>query len=258
MDLGIQGRVAVITGASRGLGREAALALAVEGCKVAICARGEEKLRQTVEELETQGTEAIGVVADVTQESDLEHFYSQTVAAFGKVDIIVNNAGGGAGAPNLTEVNIDDLKLAFERNLWPALRLTKLVLPGMRERRWGRIINISSIYGREYGGGIGYMMAKAAMIAMTKHLGIQLAGENVLANSIAPGSISHAGGNWERFQQNQPPEVVQEFIRRNLPVGRFGWPEPVGAMVAFLASERADLVTATAITVDGGQSRSLI
>src|SRR5262245_26687948 len=112
MDLGIQGRVAVITGASRGLGREAALALAVEGCKVAICARGEEKLRQTVEELETQGTEAIGVVADVTQESDLEHFYSQTVAAFGKVDIVVNNVGGGAGAPNLTEANIDDLKLA--------------------------------------------------------------------------------------------------------------------------------------------------
>jgi 3-oxoacyl-[acyl-carrier protein] reductase len=128
----------------------------------------------------------------------------------------------------------------------------------MKERGWGRIISISSIYGREHGGGLTYMTAKAALIAFSKHLALEVAGTGVTVNTVAPGSIEFPGGGWERFQQSNSPEVVQEFVRNNLPMGRFGWPEPVGALVAFLASTQADLLTGTSINIDGGQSRSLI
>ena len=134
----------------------------------------------------------------------------------------------------------------------------QLAIPHMREQKWGRVVNIVSIWGREYGGNIGYMSAKAAVIAATKHAGVTLAKDGVLVNSIAPGSISHAQGGWESFQNDNPPEVVEAFIERNLPMGRFGWPEPVGDLVAFLASERAGLITGACIVVDGGQSYSLI
>ena len=145
----------------------------------------------------------------------------------------------------------------MEVNLFSAVELVALTLPYMRAQRWGRIISISSIYGREYGGSVDYMTAKAGLIAFSKHLALNLAKENVLVNCIAPGSIDFPGSTWDRFQQNNPPEVVDEFIARNLPAGKFGWPEPIGETVAFLASERADLITGTCLNVDGGQSRSL-
>ena len=138
------------------------------------------------------------------------------------------------------------------------VELIALVLPHMREQRWGRIISVSSIYGREYGGSIDYMTGKAALIAFSKHLALNLMKENVLVNCIAPGSIDFPGSSWDRFQQNSTPEQVAEFIDRNLPAGRFGWPEPIGDTIAFLASERANLITGTCLNVDGGQSRSLL
>ena len=128
----------------------------------------------------------------------------------------------------------------------------------MKDRRWGRIVNIASIWGREYGGGLGYMTAKAALIAFSKHMALSLASYNVLVNTLAPGSIQFPGGNWDRFVNGNPPEVVEAFIAHQLPMGKFGWPEPVGAMVAFLCSEKADLITGASINVDGGQSKSLI
>ena len=102
------------------------------------------------------------------------------------------------------------------------------------------------------------MAAKAALIAFSKHLGLSLAKDNILVNSIAPGSIKFSGGSWDRFVNNNSQDVVESFIKNQLPMGKLGWPEPVGDTVAFLCSERADLITATSITVDGGQSRSLI
>ena len=155
------------------------------------------------------------------------------------------------------ETSLEQFREGLEVNLVSAYRMIALVLPHMREQGWGRIINISSIYGREHGGSIDYMAGKAGLIALSKHLALQLAPINVRVNSIAPGSIDFPGSTWDRFQQNNPPEVVDEFIARNLPAGRFGWPEPIGEMVAFLASDRADLVTGACINVDGGQSKSL-
>ncbi len=257
MDLGIKDRVAIVTGGSRGLGQRCALSLAREGVHVAICGRTQSTLDKAVDELKGMGVKSIGVVADMVESSAAEQVYNDTEARLGPVDIVVNNVGGRRGT-NIMETTEDQFKAGFEFNLFAALRLMRLAIPGMRERQWGRIINISSIYGREYGGSADYMAAKAALIAATKHAALDLIKENVLVNTVAPGSILHPGGTWERFSNEQPPEVVREFIARNLPAGRFGWPEPVGDLVAFLASERASLITGASINVDGGQSRSLI
>lgn len=258
MDLGINGRVAVITGGSRGLGKQATLALCEEGCKAAICARGSEGLEQTVLEMQSAGHEVIGIQADATTVDGIETLFNESLRAFGQVDILVNNVGGTRGGRDFDTTSDQDWLDTLELNLLSAIRLTRLALPGMKERRWGRIVNIASIYGREFGGGPTYMTAKAALIAFSKHLALSVAQYNVLVNALAPGSIKFPGGGWERFVNSNPDTVVQEFIDRNLPMGKFGWPEPIGAMVAYLCSEKADLVVGAAINVDGGQSKSLI
>lgn len=259
MDLGIKDRVAIVTGGSRGLGRQIALSLAREGVKVAICGRTQDSLEKTLAEIKTHKVKAIAIPADVTEPGAAQRIYDTTVEQLGPVDILVNNVGGSRGiGPDIESTPEEGFRQIFELNLFDAFRLIKLVVPGMRQRKWGRIISIASIYGREYGGSISYMAAKAALIAITKHLALTLAKDNVLINSVAPGSILFPGGGWDRFVREQPKEVVQEFIARNLPMGKFGWPEPIGDTVAFLASERASLITGACINVDGGQSRSLI
>jgi 3-oxoacyl-[acyl-carrier protein] reductase len=211
-----------------------------------------------LEEMNGLGHDVIGVQADVATSDGTEKFYQETVKSFGQVDIIVNNVGGSRGGRDFDTTTDQDWLDTLDLNLLSAVRLTRLGLPGMKERRWGRIVNIASIWGREYGGGLGYMTAKAALIAFSKHMALALASYNVLVNTLAPGSIQFPGGSWDRFVNGNTPEVVAEFITRQLPMGKFGWPEPVGAMIAFLCSERADMITGTSINVDGGQSRSLI
>ena len=257
MDLGLEGRVAMITGGSNGLGKQAAQTLAREGCKVSICARGQERLDAVVSEFRAQGYQVHGTQADVTVEADAKRFYQNTVDHLGQPDILVNNVGGRRGSAVFEEMSLEQFQEGLEVNLICAVRLMALVLPHMKSQRWGRIVNISSIFGREYGGSMDYMTGKAGLIAFSKHLALQTISYNVLVNCIAPGSIDFPGSSWERFQQNNTPEVVAEFIDRNLPAGKFGWPEPIGEMVAFLASDRADLVAGACINVDGGQSRSL-
>ena len=253
----MDGKVAMITGGSHGLGRQAAETLAREGCKVSICARGEEQLRATVAELAAKGYQVHGTQADVTVEADTARFHQETIANLGHPDILVNNVGGRRGSVLFEETTLEQFRAGLELNLFGAVRMMALVLPHMKAQGWGRIINISSIYGREHGGSIDYMTGKAGLIAFSKHLALQLAPINVRVNCVAPGSIDFPGSTWDRFQKNNTPEVVAEFIARNLPAGRFGWPEPIGETVAFLASDRADMITGACINVDGGQSRSL-
>ena len=257
MDLGIEGKLALITGGSRGLGRQSALALANEGVNIAICARGTDTVNATVNEITSTGVNAKGYTADMGDESAPAELFDKVMNDMGQPDILVNNVGGSMGTSDVVASSIDDFNMVIDLNLWSALRMIKLLLPGMMERGWGRIINISSIYGREAGGTAPYMTAKAAMIALSKHAALSSAKSGVTVNSIAPGSILFPGGTWEKFQQNNTPEAVQEFIDRNLPMGKFGWPEPIGATVAFLASKQADLITGACINVDGGQSHNL-
>lgn len=257
MDLGIKGKIALVTGGSRGLGRQSALALAAEGVNVAICARGQDRLNQTADELKAAGVNVGAYVADLSDESGAAALTTQVEADLGPIDILVNNVGGSLGTSDLVNSSLDDFHMVMNANLWSAVALMKLVVPGMQQRRWGRVVNISSIFGREYGGTAPYMAAKAAMIAASKHTGMAVAKDGVTVNSVAPGSILHPGGSWEKFIENSTTEQVDEFIARNLPMGKFGWPEPIGATVAFLASTQADLITGACLNVDGGQSHNL-
>ena len=257
MDLGLEGKVAMITGGSHGLGRQIATTLAREGCQVSICARDFRRVESTLDDLRNLGYQARGSQADVTLEDEATGFYHETVAELGPPDILVNNVGGRRGSINFEETTMEQFMAGLEVNLISAVRLSALVLGHMKSQQWGRIINISSIYGREHGGSIDYMTGKAGLIAFSKHLALQMAPHGVLVNCVAPGSIDFPGSTWDRFQSTEPPDVVSNFISRNLPMGRFGWPEPIGETVAFLASDRADLITGACINVDGGQSRSL-
>ena len=257
MDLGIKGKVALVTGGSRGLGRQTAHALAAEGVDVAICARGQDVLNQTAEELKSTGVKVGAYIADLGDESGAVDLATKVEADLGPIGILVNNVGGSLGTSDLVNSSLDDFHMVMNANLWSAIALMKHTVPGMQNRGWGRVINISSIFGREYGGTAPYMAAKAAMIAASKHTGLAVAKDGVTVNSVAPGSILHSGGTWEKFIANSTKEEVDEFIARNLPMGKFGWPEPVAAAVTFLASQQADLITGACLNVDGGQSHNL-
>jgi 3-oxoacyl-[acyl-carrier protein] reductase len=256
MELGLRGKVAIVTGGSRGIGKATVLDFAREGCKVAFSARGEEALRATAQEVKALGAEVLPVAADMTRTEEIERLVQNTVATFGGVDILVNNVGGSRGG--LTwDTPDEDWADVFYLNLFAAVRTARLAIPEMRKRGGGRIINITSIYGRESGGAMTYNAVKASMNSWSKSLAKQLAKDNILVNVVAPGSILFPGGVWERRQQENP-QFIENFVRADMPLGRFGRPEEVAAMVVFLASERATLMTGACINVDGCQSRSNI
>ena len=258
MDLGIKGKIALVTGGSRGLGRQVALSLAIEGVNVAICGRTKSTIDKTREEIKTLGVDSLGVVSDVSDISMIESLYQEVVDRMGPIDILINNVGGTVSNEDILEISLDDFKRTFDLNLFGGFQLMKMAIPHMQAQKWGRIINIASIWGREHGGSIAYMSAKAALIGATKNAALTLSKDGILVNSIAPGSILHDGGSWERFQTENPSGVVRDFIKDNLPMGVFGWPEPVGDLVTFLASERSGLISGACIVIDGGQGKSLI
>lgn len=251
MDLGIRDRVALVSGASRGIGLAIAQALAAEGARVAMVARGPGQLEEAARPLG-----ALAVAADLADEAGCRHAVQETEARLGPVEILVNNLGGRAGS-SWADTGVPELEAAMALNLYPAIRLSKLVLPRMRERGWGRIVVVSSVFGREAGGAPAYNAAKAAEISFSTSLAREVAKEGITVNCVAPGSVLFEGGSWWRRQQENP-EGIAEFVRRELPLGRFGTPEEVAAAVAFLCSEPARYVSGASWAVDGAQSRSNI
>ena len=257
MDLGLNDKVAVVTGSSRGLGLASARSLVSEGCRVILCARGEERLIEAALEVEAAARRpnmVASVQADVSTTDGVERVIAKAVETFGGLDVLVNNVGRAGGA-DLLDTSDAEWQAAFDETLFPAIRASRLAVPHMRQRGGGAIVMIASIYGREAGGRMTYNAVKAAEISLSKSLAQQLAPMNIRVNSVAPGSILFPGGSWHRRQQADP-EGIAEFVRRELPFGRFGRADEVGLVVAFLASPRASWISGACVPVDGCQGRS--
>ncbi len=198
----------------------------------------------------------MAVQADLATEKGVADVVMRTVEAFGGLDVLVNNVGLGRGT-TITETSDAQWEEAFDQTLFPAIRASRMAIPHMRRRGGGAIVMIASIYGRESGGRMTYNAVKAAEISLAKSMAQQLAKDNIRVNSVAPGSILFPGGSWHR-RQLEDPAGIAEFVARDLPFGRFGRPEEVGAVVAFLVSPRASWISGASVPVDGCQSRSLI
>ena len=258
MDLGLKGKVAIVAGASRGIGKAIAHSLAGEGCNLVLCARGEEALTTVATELSGTGVQVVSIALDITDADAGDRLVATAMNAFGRVDVLVGNAGGNRRKP-LEETADSDWQDIINLNLMSHVRCGRAVIPEMKKNGGGAIVFVSSIFGREAGGaGLSiYNTTKSALISMAKILALEVAPEGIRVNTVAPGSIRFPGGSWDR-RCIEDPDGMAVFIKQNLPLGRFGKAEEVADTVTFLCSERASLITGACITVDGSQSRSLI
>jgi 3-oxoacyl-[acyl-carrier protein] reductase len=257
MDLGLNGKVAVITGGSYGIGKGIAVRLAEEGARVVICARREEVLKETAAEIEKAGGEVLPVVADVMKAEDCERLVRSAVERFGRVDILVNNAGA-SNAKSFMDTTPELWQEDHELKVIAAVRLGQLCVPEMRKQGGGRIINITMIRGKQPAAtSVPTAVSRAAGIAMTKALSKDLAGDNILVNTVCVGVI-RSGQHERRYEtvkdKHGSLDEYYQAMSKDIPLKRFGEPEEVGDLVAFLASERAKYITGDAINIDGGTS----
>lgn len=259
MDLGIKGKYALVTGGSYGIGRSIALALAEEGCNVAICARNKDRIEETVTELKAQGIQSIGISADVMNLEDIERIMKTIIDSWGTIHILVNNAGGGGrwGSTAVEETPEDVWLEVYNINTLAAIRFTMKAIPFMRKQKWGRVVTIVSTQGREGGGRPWYNMAKSAEISLMKTLAMnsELSRYGITFNSIAPGATMMLGNEWDIFCKKDPREF-EKMINWKHPTGRLCIPEDVASVVAFACSEKASFLNGASITVDGGESKS--
>jgi 3-oxoacyl-[acyl-carrier protein] reductase len=238
----------LVTGGSKGIGKGIAQAFYNEGARVGILARSEEGLKAAKEEIGDIET----YVCDVTVDGERQNTFQRFIETFGGIDILVNNAGGSSGG-KIADTSMEEFTQAMETNYFQAVHFSKMAYEQMKERG-GAVINITSIFGKEAGGKATYNNAKAALISFTKAAGNEWIRDGVRVNSIAPGSILHPTGNWQkRIEEN--PEAMERFVEENIPAGRFGNVEEVADAALFLASQEARWLVGTTLTADGGQSR---
>ena len=263
MDLGLRGKVALVAASSKGLGRAIAEELAAEGANLVMCARGKETLEQTAQSIrETNGVKVITVAADVSSTADASRVAKAALDGFGRVDILVTNSGGPPSGPfeNLTREMWD---AATSLLLKSAVELTRAVLPGMKERRWGRILNVTSIAAKQPIEGLMLSNSlRAAVIGFARTLASEVAPFNVTVNNLLPGytrtdrvqELARAAGG---KGGSSSTDIVSKW-EKEIPMGRLGEPREFAALAAFLASERASYITGTSIAVDGGWIRSIL
>jgi 3-oxoacyl-[acyl-carrier protein] reductase len=257
VDLGLNGRIALVTAASRGIGRAAAEALAREGARVALCARDAESVEAAAAGIRARhGAEAIALVCDLSDPAQIESAVGQVIAAFGTIHVLVNNAGGPppGGLETLTDAAWQG---AFELTLMSAVRTTRAVLPHMRRQRWGRIINVSSYSVRQPIAGLALSNSlRLGVAGWAKTLANEVASDNVLVNTVGPGwtrteRVTQMLAARARADASTSKDSEARIVDA-VPLGRLGEPEEIADVIAFLASERASFVTGTFLPVDGG------
>ena len=263
MDLGLQGRVAVVSAASEGLGRAAALDLAREGARLAICARTEETLLRTAEHIRREtGAEVLARRCDVSVTEQIDAFVGEVAGHYHeRIDILVNNAGGPPPG-TFAQVNLEQWREAYQRNFLAVVRFCERVIPYMRKRKWGRIINITSSSARQPIDGLATSNAiRPAVVGLAKTLSRELGPDNILVNNVAPGMFRT--GRHEQLlesmavSEGQSPEDILKQRVSQVPLGRMGDPAEHAHVITFLASERASYLTGQTIAVDGGLVRGL-
>ncbi len=261
MDLGIAGKYALVSGGTHGIGISTALALAEEGCNVAVFSRNKERVAQALSELKKKGVDCLGITADSMAKNDVENVMKAVIRKWGTLHILINNVGGGGRwGKEVVEETAEEVWLeVYNKNALAAIRLTMMAIPYMRKQKWGRVVTITSIFGREAGGRPWFAMAKTAQTSLMKALAIQhyLVKDGITFNSVAPGAIMIADTGWDKmFKEN--PKGLKEFIKREIPLGRLGTSEEVANIVTFLCSQKASLINGVSVPADGGQGRSIL
>ena len=260
MEFGLNSKFAIITGGSHGIGRAIALNLASEGCNVLICSRNPQRLEDTKNAIkDLYPVDVLTVQVDVLRENSVEKVLKTLGDHWAHLHILINNVGGGGRwgkeSFHLTEESI--WKDVYEKNAMTAVRFTNACIPYMIKERWGRIINITSIFGKEGGGRPWFNMSKCAEISHMKCMAKnnELVRSGITFNSVAPGAIMIPNTGWSKLS-NESPETLDSLLDKNYPLGRLGTPEEVANVVAFICSEKASLVNGSCLTVDGGESNS--
>ncbi len=251
MDLELKGKVALVTGGSRGIGLRTARLFADEGCHVAICGRELDTLTAAAEELRKKDVCVTAIQADVTQATESAQIIEQCVSELGGIDILINNVGGSTGG-RLLEATDEDWMRTFELNVFQIVRMTRLAVPHLRARGGGAIVNVASISGwqPQLVGTAQYGASKAAAIFMTERLALELVHDKIRVNIVSPGSIIWEDGSWDRFRQKNP-ESFDAYVRDGFPMGRLGKPEEVADAIVYLASPRANWINGRHVPVDG-------
>ena len=263
MDLGLKGKVALVAGSSTGLGRAVAGALAAEGTSLVICARGEERLAGARDEIvEEHGVPVEAVTADLTLPADVNRLVEGAVERFGRVDVLFTNTGGPPAGP-FQEQGPEAWDLAVRQNLHSVVNLVRGVLPGMRERGWGRIVNCTSVAVKQPIDGLMLSNSiRAAVTGFARTLANEVAADGVTVNNVLPGftrteRLVHLAEHNARDRGTSVEEAYAAW-EGEIPAGRLGEPREIGALVAFLASEQAAYITAQSICVDGGWVKGLL
>jgi len=259
MELGLRGKHALITGGSHGIGLATAEALASEGCHVAICSRDAGRLSSVLKKLKKYSVKTLAVQADVLVPEDIQRTVRSIDQAWKKIDILVNNVGGGGrwGTESAEETPEKVWRDVFDKNTMAAVRFTRWAIPHMRRQKWGRVITVASIHGKEGGGRPWFCMAKSAEIGLMKSLSLktELVRDGITFNSVAPGAIMIAGTGWDR-QRRKNPAAFEKMAARDFPLGRLGTAEEVAAVILFICSKKAGFLNGACVAVDGGESRS--